>query len=332
MEQQFNRRHGATNRTFSLGQLVLAKDYRDGVEKWTAGRILRRTGRVTYDVEVQSSIWVRHANQLRPSFQPVTVPSSRVIPLDILLDTFELPQDVSAAAPNPEAHPPSICTPRRWTDPSSIQRKALFKSMAPVDPVVKLFTSATSELSSLIDRYEALFKHEEEFPALFSKTELFGSHTTHPLSNVLSHLEDAQKTYENFQSVNKNYFSAPMAKICNLLPAISSLFTEREDLIKDIDKCQKKLHKFEGVERTGENLAKMAKHQGQLDTSITRLKAVDVLINRDLKELTLRTEVFLCRILKVSVGFNPHNFHCYFKLRIEPQHPLIKSMACSGTV
>ncbi|KAF6774199.1 hypothetical protein AHF37_06130 [Paragonimus kellicotti] len=46
--------------------------------------------RVTYDVKVQSSIWVRHANQLRPSFQPVTVPSSRVIPLDILLDTFEL--------------------------------------------------------------------------------------------------------------------------------------------------------------------------------------------------------------------------------------------------
>ncbi|KAF6773883.1 hypothetical protein AHF37_07289 [Paragonimus kellicotti] len=102
-------------------KLVLAKDYRDGVEKWTAGRILRRTGRVTYDVEVQSSIWVRHANQLRPSFQPVTVPSSRVIPLDILLDTFELPQDVSAAAPNPEAHPPSICTPRRWTDRSRRQ-------------------------------------------------------------------------------------------------------------------------------------------------------------------------------------------------------------------
>ncbi|KAF6773972.1 hypothetical protein AHF37_06755 [Paragonimus kellicotti] len=102
-------------------QPVFTKDYRDGIEKWTAGRILRRTGRVTYDVEVQSSIWVRHANQLRPSFQPVTVPSSRVIPLDILLDTFELPQDVSAAAPNPEAHPPSICTPRRWTDRSRRQ-------------------------------------------------------------------------------------------------------------------------------------------------------------------------------------------------------------------
>ncbi|KAF6779109.1 hypothetical protein AHF37_01218 [Paragonimus kellicotti] len=54
-------------------------------------------------------------------FNQVTVPSSQVIPLDILLDTFELPQDVSAAAPNPEAHPPSICTPRRWTDRSRRQ-------------------------------------------------------------------------------------------------------------------------------------------------------------------------------------------------------------------
>ncbi|KAF7234807.1 hypothetical protein EG68_11686 [Paragonimus skrjabini miyazakii] len=94
MEQQFNRRHGATNRTFSLGQFVLAKDYRGVGEMWTAGRILRRTGRVTYDVEVQSSVWVRHANQLRPSFQPVTVPSNRIIPLDVLLDTFDLSQDV----------------------------------------------------------------------------------------------------------------------------------------------------------------------------------------------------------------------------------------------
>ncbi|KAF5398595.1 hypothetical protein PHET_08037 [Paragonimus heterotremus] len=76
MEQQFNRRHDATNRRFSLGQLVLANDYRDGVEMWTAGCILRRTGPITYDVEMQSSVWIRHANQLRPSFQPVTVPSS----------------------------------------------------------------------------------------------------------------------------------------------------------------------------------------------------------------------------------------------------------------
>ncbi|KAF7232980.1 hypothetical protein EG68_07833 [Paragonimus skrjabini miyazakii] len=91
MEQPFNRRDGAISRTFSLGQLVLAKDYHGGVEKWTAGRILRWTVWVTYDVEMQSSTWVRHGNQLRASYQPVTVPYSRVLPLDILLDTFELP-------------------------------------------------------------------------------------------------------------------------------------------------------------------------------------------------------------------------------------------------
>ncbi|KAF5394179.1 hypothetical protein PHET_12101 [Paragonimus heterotremus] len=112
MEQQLNRRHDATNRTFSLGQLILTKDYCDGVEKWTAGCILQQNDQVTYEVEVQSSIRVGHASHLRPSFQPVTVPYSRVIPLDILLDTFDLPQDASAATPNP----PSICTPRRWRD------------------------------------------------------------------------------------------------------------------------------------------------------------------------------------------------------------------------
>ncbi|KAF8561701.1 hypothetical protein P879_07749, partial [Paragonimus westermani] len=48
----------------------------------------------------------------------VTVHSSRVIQLDILLDTFELSEDVSATASNPEAHPPGICTPRIWTDHS----------------------------------------------------------------------------------------------------------------------------------------------------------------------------------------------------------------------
>ncbi|KAF6770541.1 hypothetical protein AHF37_10791 [Paragonimus kellicotti] len=92
-------------------------DYRDGVEKWTAaGRIPRRTGRVTNDVEMQSSMRVRHANQLRPAFQPVTVPSIRVTPLDIRLDTFGLPHDVSDAVLNPEIHLPSICTLRRWTE------------------------------------------------------------------------------------------------------------------------------------------------------------------------------------------------------------------------
>ncbi|KAF7240693.1 hypothetical protein EG68_11657 [Paragonimus skrjabini miyazakii] len=103
MEQQFNRLHYATNRTFLLGQFVLAKDYRDGGEKWTAGRILRRTGRVTYDVEVQSSVWVRHANQLRPSFQPsysIGCSSSSTY-----LKTFRLPLQIRRHISQAPAHP-----------------------------------------------------------------------------------------------------------------------------------------------------------------------------------------------------------------------------------
>lgn len=95
MENQFNRHHGARSRTFLPGQAVWAKDYRNGKEKWTQGHIVRRSGKVIYDVDVQSSIWVRHANQLRHSYLPKR--QSNDIPLNILLDTFELPQSVPAA-------------------------------------------------------------------------------------------------------------------------------------------------------------------------------------------------------------------------------------------
>ncbi|KAF5399872.1 hypothetical protein PHET_06756 [Paragonimus heterotremus] len=118
MEQPFNRRQGATSRTFSLGRLVLAKDYRGGVKKWIVGSELRRTGRVTYGVRVKSFIRVRHAKRLRTPLKPVAVLYSRAIPLDILPHTFDLPQNVLAVTQSSEAHSPSIYTPKIWTDRS----------------------------------------------------------------------------------------------------------------------------------------------------------------------------------------------------------------------
>lgn len=115
MEQQFNRRHGAVKHTFVPGQSVLAKDYRGGGEKWTPGLIRRRTGQVVYDVDVQSSTWVRHANQLRPCYQPATITSNHTVPLDIILDTFELPQCSTPDTPVMETPLQNICAPRRWT-------------------------------------------------------------------------------------------------------------------------------------------------------------------------------------------------------------------------
>ena len=67
MEKQFKRRQGAMSHLFLPGQPVLAKDYRNGKEKWTQGYVIRRSGNVIYDVDVQSSIWVRHTNQLHYS-------------------------------------------------------------------------------------------------------------------------------------------------------------------------------------------------------------------------------------------------------------------------
>lgn len=44
-----------------------------------------------------------------------------------------------------------------------------------------------------------------------------------------------------------------------MLPAVSKLTTEREQIIKDLDKSVKKCMKLETAERTGENLAKLSK-------------------------------------------------------------------------
>ncbi|KAF5398484.1 hypothetical protein PHET_07504 [Paragonimus heterotremus] len=99
----------------------------------------------------------------------MTVPSSRVIPLNVLLDTFDLSQEASATAPNPEAHPPSIYTPRRWTDrsrgqvvhmqavtaecqslPKSKDDTSVLKTMQPGDPVSQNRPSPSDQLQNLL--------------------------------------------------------------------------------------------------------------------------------------------------------------------------------------
>lgn len=47
-----------------MEQPVLANNYCNGKEKWTPGYIICHTGNVIYDIDVQSSIWVKHTNQL----------------------------------------------------------------------------------------------------------------------------------------------------------------------------------------------------------------------------------------------------------------------------
>ena len=112
MEEQFNQHHGAVKRTYVPGQSVLAKDYRRGKERWIQGRIIRRSGNVIYDVDIESTVWVRHANQLRSSHLPETR-SDFTLPLDILLDTFELPPQRSQDIPKDNPKTPNKCVLRK---------------------------------------------------------------------------------------------------------------------------------------------------------------------------------------------------------------------------
>ncbi|CAH8431536.1 unnamed protein product [Dicrocoelium dendriticum] len=66
MEQQYNRRYGAQRRMFRVGEFVSAAAIQGRRISWIPGRIVRRRGRVMYDVQVGAQVWRRHANQLKP--------------------------------------------------------------------------------------------------------------------------------------------------------------------------------------------------------------------------------------------------------------------------
>ena len=98
-----------------LGTKVYARDYRAKEENWTAGKIVKRRGKVIYDVAVDNEVWVRHRNQLRPRHNDdSTDGNSAQLPLDILLETFDIPNDGAKPATNS----PVKCQvqPRRCTN------------------------------------------------------------------------------------------------------------------------------------------------------------------------------------------------------------------------
>lgn len=61
MEKQFNHRHDTVPHLFVSGQTVFAKDYHHDKEEWAPGYIVRHTENIC---GIQSSIWVKHTNQL----------------------------------------------------------------------------------------------------------------------------------------------------------------------------------------------------------------------------------------------------------------------------
>uniref|UniRef100_A0A915A7J6 RNA-directed DNA polymerase n=1 Tax=Parascaris univalens TaxID=6257 RepID=A0A915A7J6_PARUN len=100
MEADFNRRYEARYRSFTRGDLLLARNYPFQKTRWAKGVVLRRHGRVTYNVLVGSEIWKRHANQFRGRSTKQEATQEEAI-LKSLLDDFDarsIPQ-VTQGAP-----------------------------------------------------------------------------------------------------------------------------------------------------------------------------------------------------------------------------------------
>lgn len=116
-------KHGSL---FEVGSAVYARDYRGDGGIWKSGHILRKNGNVMFDVAVGNETWSRHKNQLRPRSDSEKCSAESKIPLELLLDTFQIPAAVPVA--DTAAHATaehqnlidSSLTPRRW---SSRKRK-----------------------------------------------------------------------------------------------------------------------------------------------------------------------------------------------------------------
>ena len=85
--------HTMESGVFKQGERIYARDYRNGHHNWVEAIVVRRIGSVLYEVRVGRYTWTRHKNQIRRNFsQSAVLPetSETTLPLDLLLDTFQL--------------------------------------------------------------------------------------------------------------------------------------------------------------------------------------------------------------------------------------------------
>ncbi|KHJ99217.1 integrase core domain protein [Oesophagostomum dentatum] len=69
MEEQFNRHHGAQEKSYQMGS-PWVRDYRPDHEAWIPARATKRLGRAVYDVLTEEThLWRRHANQMRTNVE-----------------------------------------------------------------------------------------------------------------------------------------------------------------------------------------------------------------------------------------------------------------------
>ena len=76
----------------SVGTPVFVRSYRPEQLNWTPGTIHKKKERFIYRVQVRDQFLGRHKNQLRPRYTSnITTNNTPNIPLDLLVDIFELP-------------------------------------------------------------------------------------------------------------------------------------------------------------------------------------------------------------------------------------------------
>ena len=102
-----------------VGAKVYVRDYRHGFDKWIAREVTKKHGDVMYDVRVNQDIWARHHNQLRSREAKEEGGITKRIPLDLLLDTFQLPPiaptETTKSSIQTEHPSGSEVLPRRWS-------------------------------------------------------------------------------------------------------------------------------------------------------------------------------------------------------------------------
>ncbi len=135
LEQKKYHDQHAHQRSFVVGQLVLAKNLRDG-PKWLVGRILSKLGPVNYQVDVHGQIWKRHADQLmtykgeQETREQVSDPEASLTspPEEVII-----PLSPPASDPVAEAGgtPPVVETPSEVLPPEVVETPA-----APVVPTI----------------------------------------------------------------------------------------------------------------------------------------------------------------------------------------------------
>ncbi|PIO54945.1 hypothetical protein TELCIR_23680 [Teladorsagia circumcincta] len=89
MKEQIDRRNRVTPKKFESGDVVYTQIWKVPNFVWKTGTIVRRLGRVNYEVEVEGKLMWKHANQLRRS-NAKTKPNPGDRPLKTLLEVLEL--------------------------------------------------------------------------------------------------------------------------------------------------------------------------------------------------------------------------------------------------